>query len=62
MKVRDLIRELENLKEGMKDKEIFVMAENGMLLPPEIRFRLKNAYDVYDHSAENVVAVVLSWR
>ncbi len=62
MKVRDLIRELDALKEELKDLDVFVYGKNDMPVPPEIELWLKNAYDVYDHSAENVISVVLSWR
>jgi len=62
MKVRTLIRRLENLREDLKDKEVYVAAPNGMPVPPEITFLLKDPADYFNRSRENVIGILLSWR
>ncbi|MHA1757371.1 MAG: hypothetical protein ACTSVV_11415 [Promethearchaeota archaeon] len=42
MKILDkFIKELQRIKKELKNKEIVIKAENGLLLPPEIKFILK---------------------
>jgi len=61
MKVNELIRKLENMRDDLKEKDIVIEAENGVLLPLEIKFKLKNPYDALNLSDENVEYVVIAW-
>ena len=58
MKVKQLIKELQNIKESLQDKEIFVYGENGLRTLPEIKY-VMNDYSKLDKSEENVECVIL---
>jgi len=62
MTVKELVRKLSNLKEELQDKEIVIIAENGMLLPPVTHFILNDKYDAFNISGENVEKIVLTWH
>jgi len=61
MKVNELIRKLENMRDDLNEKDIVIGAENGVLLPLEIKFKLKNPYDALNLSDENVECIVITW-
>jgi len=58
MTVRDFIKELQNLKEELKDLEIKVKQSNGLLTPPEIKF-LRKDESVLDLTKDNVKYVII---
>lgn len=58
MKLKELIKNLQNIKSELQDKDIFVMGENGLNIPPEIKF-VMNDYSKLDKSKENVDYIVL---
>jgi len=57
--VFELIIKLQNIKEELKDKEVLVVAENGLLVEPEIKVSLKD-YSKHDKTKENVEYIVLT--
>ena len=59
MTVRDLIRELDGLKEELKDIEVRVRQPNGLLTEPSIKFLRKNPYDPWSLTKENTRFVVI---
>jgi len=62
MKIKQLIKKLESLKEGkLLDKEIFMVAPNGILFKPQIKFELKNPYDILNYTKENIESVIIDW-
>lgn len=61
MKVKDLIRDLSKLSEEHQDLDVCIVAQNGLLLSPDIRFKKKNKYDVLNNSIDNIEKVVLTW-
>jgi len=61
MKVSEFIDKLNALKDELKDKEVFIVALNGVLMPPDIRFQLKNQMDSLNFSGDNVEYVILTW-
>jgi len=61
MNINELIRKLENMRDDLKEKDIVVEAENGLLLPPEIKFKLKNPSDALNLSSENVEYILIKW-
>ena len=60
MKVKELIKNLDGLKSELKEKDIFVMGENDLNIPPEIKF-IMNDYSKLDKSVKNVDYIVLRW-
>jgi len=56
----DLIRELSRLRPELREKEICIIAENGMHLEPKIKFVQKKDIPL-DMSVENIEKVVLTW-
>lgn len=59
MKVKELVKKLQNIKEELQDKEVYVLNEHGLVAPPEIKFALKGN-SMFDKSKENVGYIVLS--
>jgi len=59
MQVKHLIRKLQLLKPELQEKDIFVIGGNGLLMPPDINFTLKDYNKTLDKSKENVLYVVL---
>lgn len=58
MTVRKFINDLINLREDLKDKDISIVAQNGLLLTPKIKFLKKEKYSL-DLSSKNVESVVI---
>ena len=61
MNVNELVRRLESIRDDLKEKDVVIEAENGMLLPPEIKFKLKKTGDVLNFSNENVEYILIKW-
>ena len=59
MQVKHLIRKLQLLKPELQEKDIFVISQNGLRMPPEIKFAVHDDSKL-DISKENVDYVVLS--
>ena len=59
--VRQLARQLASLKEELQDIEVVTLAENGELYSPNIKFILKDKFNL-DLTKENVDKVYLTWR
>lgn len=58
MNVKELIKDLQNIKSELKEKDIFVMGENGLNISPEIKF-VMNDYSKLDKTKENVDYIIL---
>ena len=61
MDVQQFIDCLDELKEELKGKKVCVVASNGEVVPAEVRFKLKDKYDVFNLSSENVECVLITW-
>lgn len=59
MNVKQMIKGLQKLKPELQEKDIFIISENGLRMPPEIKF-IMNDYSKMDKSAENVECIVLT--
>ena len=59
MTVRQLIRMLENIKDELKDKEIYVISENRMLFEPCVKFKTVEPFSL---TKENVEYLVLTYE
>jgi len=57
--VRQLIRMLENIKDELKDKEIYVISENRMLFEPCIKYKTLEPLSL---TKENVEYLVLAYE
>jgi len=55
--VRQLIKDLQNVREDLKDKEVVIVAENGIDFEPKVKYRTK---EPLDFSKENVEKVVIT--
>jgi hypothetical protein len=58
MKVRDFIKKLEKYDQ---EKEIKILAPNGLLLDPDIKIKLKDEYDVLNLSFNNTECYIIEW-
>jgi len=59
--VKELIKKLIKLPEEQQSKDVCIIAENGLLLEPKIKYNLVNKYDVTNYSLENIDKIVLTW-
>lgn len=59
MKVRELIEELDN--EKILDKEVVLEYPNENIGPPAVKFVLKDKYQPFNFSKENIEKVILTW-
>jgi len=57
MKLKEFIKQLDNIKAELKDTDIFIIAKNGVMVAPEIKFSLKD-YSL-DKTKNNVDFIVL---
>ena len=57
MTLQNFIDHANSLKQELKDKEIVIMAENGLLLTPKIKFITNNGG--LELSTENVDKVII---
>ena len=62
MKLKHFIEKLDSLRDGLKEKEVCVIAPNGLLMEPQIRYKQKDPMKVLDFSDENVERIVLHWE
>lgn len=60
MNVNQLIQELSSLKSDLREKEVVVVAKNGSLFTPAIKFEKKDSAKL-DLTKENVNRVILSY-
>jgi len=58
MMVKELIKNLQNIKQSLQEKEIVTMGENGIYHQPEIAFVMKD-YSKLDKSKKNIDYIVL---
>jgi len=56
--VNQLAKQLLNLKNELQNKEVFIYTKHGMLIPPEIKFHLKDLSDL-SKNEKNVESIVL---
>ncbi len=59
MNVKELIKNLQNIKQELQEKEVTVMQPNGLLTPAEIKFQLKEPSKL-DKTKDNVECIILS--
>lgn len=59
MTVEDLIESLKSLKSSLRKKEVVIRSENGLLVSPKIKFKLRDEKDSLNLSPENVERIVL---
>ena len=59
-KLAEKLNNLVNVK-ACGDKEVIVIAPNGLEMEPHIKFMLKYKYDSY-LSAENIDKIVIHWE
>jgi hypothetical protein len=60
MIVNELIKELNALREGIKDKDVVVIQHNGLKTEPTIKFELIDRFDPLNMSNENIKQIVLA--
>lgn len=58
MKLKDLIRELKKIKKELQNKDVFIIGENGVMHPVEIKFSLMDIGSL-DKTKKNVEFIVL---
>jgi len=58
--LRQFIAEIGNTKEELLDKEIFVRAENGLLVEPKLQFLVKELSN-FDLDADNVEKIIIGY-
>jgi len=56
--VNQLAKQLLNIRPDLQDKEVFVYTKNGMLVPPDVKFHLKDLGNI-SKDKKNVEAIVL---
>ena len=61
MTVRQLTKELILIKDELQDKKVVIRTENGELLSPDVRFILKDKFNM-DKTNENVESIILTVR
>jgi len=62
MKLRHFIEKLDSIKDELKEKEVCIVAPNGLLMEPQIRYEQRDPMKVLDLSEENVKRIVLHWE
>ena len=60
MKVRDFLKQFDGYSEDMLDKEIEIECPNSILVPPSIKLRLVEEWDMLNHSIGNIASLVIS--
>lgn len=58
--VRELRKTLENIKEELQDKDVKVVAENGLKLPAIIHYQKIDRLKL-DLSKDNIECVIITW-
>ena len=59
MKLKEFIKQLETVKDELQDKDVFIIAKNGIMISPEIKFSLRN-YDLLDKTKKNVEFILIN--
>ncbi len=59
MNVKQLISKLQAIKPELQEKEVLVIATNGMQYPAEVRFKKKDRYSL-DLTEDNVEAIFIT--
>lgn len=62
MTIRNLIDQLERIEEKYREVDVVVECPNGLLVAPSIKNKLKDKYDVFNHSPENTEYIVLAYE
>lgn len=62
MKLKYFIKKLDSLKDELKEKEVCVVAPNGLLVEPQIKYEQRDLMKVLDFSDENIERIVLHWE
>ncbi|MFW6281278.1 MAG: hypothetical protein ACOC1O_00590 [bacterium] len=60
--LREFIEEANKTKNELKDKPVYIVAENGMLLEPKIKFQLDENASGLDLDKENVESIIITWE
>jgi hypothetical protein len=61
MTLNDFIVKLQDIREDLRDKEIKILAMNGLLFSPEVNYKLLDQNKPLDKSAKNVEMIVLTY-
>jgi len=61
MTVNQLIRKLEGFSKEVREKQVVVIAENGMELEPHIKTKIIDRTNPLDHSATNTESIVIHY-
>ena len=59
--VKDFRNDLFNLKEELQDKQVMVRAENGLLFPAKIKFKLKEKAHNTELTNGNVEYIIITY-
>lgn len=59
MTVNDFIKNLQNLKPELREKEIVILCSNGLMVEPKIKQQPIDPYNIFGGS-ENVKNIVIS--
>ena len=62
MKLSEFIDKLNSIKASLKDKEIEIVAPNGLTFEPKIKFVLKDKIDVLNFDAENIEKLIVGFE
>jgi len=62
MTINEFINELQKLSNERKEKEIFVIAPNGLEFEPKLRIKLIDKYDVLNKSENNIESTVIFYE
>jgi len=60
MTLRQFIHRLSNYREELMDKEVKIIAQNGLVLEAGVKLVLKNEYDVLNCHAENIEYIIIA--
>jgi hypothetical protein len=60
MTINELIKELNALREDIKNKDVVVIQHNGLQTEPDIKFELIDHLNPFNMSSENIKRVVLT--
>jgi hypothetical protein len=61
MKLENFIAELKNHQPFLDEKEIKVIAPNGLEMEPKLKFVLKDKSDVLNYSISNIEKIIISF-
>ena len=60
MTVNEFIKQLKLIKKDLRKKHIQIKAENGLIMNPEIKFVLKDGFDILNKSKDNVEYIIIT--